>query len=291
MRLEIDKNNLLTIFNEGIPQTKEYTYNVSGYTFSDFDKWIIVLHKKGWKIISLKNLGDNMNVVYYKNSNNEKHQFKKEIFEDALKLFKWFDEETGEKYYFIPNIWEKDIQEKNQIIKVFSDYEIKKTAKWAMVELQHAKENIANEVQNTENMLSYLFGLLLIYGKFDAKKWELSSIKIQIPLFGQYMTHQETLDRIIKDLQQEWIFLKADKLSNKNGIVYQISSNDYELLETFATWYKAVENFEKITKREFTDEMKTKLIEFISTNREVPTEGKDEVLKQIKEGTIKLLTK
>jgi len=39
-----------------------------------------------------------------------------------------------------------------------------------MVELQHAKENIANEVQNTENMLSYLFGLLLIYGKFDAKK-------------------------------------------------------------------------------------------------------------------------
>ena len=38
MRIEIDKNNLLTIFNESIPQTKEYTYNVSGYTFSDFDK-------------------------------------------------------------------------------------------------------------------------------------------------------------------------------------------------------------------------------------------------------------
>jgi hypothetical protein len=56
MRIEIDKNNLLTIFNESIPQTKEYTYNVSGYTFSDYDKGIIVLHKKDRKIINLKNL-------------------------------------------------------------------------------------------------------------------------------------------------------------------------------------------------------------------------------------------
>jgi hypothetical protein len=67
MKIQKDNNNLLTIFNENIPQTKEYTYHVSGYTFSDFDKGIIVLHKKEWKIISLKNLGDTMNVVYMKN--------------------------------------------------------------------------------------------------------------------------------------------------------------------------------------------------------------------------------
>ena len=66
-------------------------------------------------------------------------------------------------------------------------------------------------------------------------------------------------------------------------MVYQISSNDYELLEIFAKWYEAVEKFEKITKRDFTEEMKTKLIEFLETNPEVPSEGKLEVLKQIKE--------
>ena len=38
MKLTIDKNNLLTIDNESIPKTKEYTYHVSGYSFSDFDK-------------------------------------------------------------------------------------------------------------------------------------------------------------------------------------------------------------------------------------------------------------
>jgi len=55
-------------------------------------------------------------------------------------------------------------------------------------------------------------------------------------------------------------------------MVYQISSNDYELLEICAQWYEAVEKFEKITKREFTREMKTKLIEFIETNTEIPEE-------------------
>jgi len=64
MKVTIDKNHLLVIENPNIPQTKEYTYNVSGYTFSDFDTGIIVLHKKEWKIISLKNLGDTMSVCY-----------------------------------------------------------------------------------------------------------------------------------------------------------------------------------------------------------------------------------
>jgi hypothetical protein len=136
-----------------------------------------------------------------------------------------------------------------------------------------------------------LFGLLLLYGKFDAKKGELASIKIQVPLFGQYMKHTETLDSIIREIQDHGIFLKADKLKNKNGITYQISSNDYELLEIFAKWYEPVEKFEKISKRDFTDEMKSKLIEFIESNTEIPSDGKEEVLEQIKSGTIKFLMK
>ncbi|MEI6118527.1 MAG: hypothetical protein WCP92_04830 [bacterium] len=94
---------------------------------------------------------------------------------------------------------------------------------------------------------------------------------------------QDKIDEIISILKQLGVFLKTDKLPNKNGIVYQISSNDYELLEIFAHWYEAVEKFEKITKREFTQEMKIKLIEFIETNPEIPQDGKAEVLKQLQE--------
>lgn len=333
MKIQFDHNHLLTIENDNIPQTKEYTYSAGGYTFSDFDKGLLVLHKKDFKITNLKNFSDNMNVVYYKENRLNAVVFQQAIFEDALRLFKWFDEETGEKYYFIPGLGEKDIQEKNTILQSFSACEIKKTTKGAMVEFQHANEDILNRQKNQWNevflddwvipttwetvstnemqwlqiskeiryktnekpqiqdILSYVFGLILLYGKFDAKKGELASIKIQIPLFGQYLAQQDMIDKIIKDLQQDSIFLKADKLTNNNGITYQISSNDYELLEICAKWYEPVEKFEKISKREFADEMKSKLMSFIETNPEIPSDGKEDVLEQIKNGVIKFLMK
>lgn len=251
---------------------------------------MIILHKKEWKIISLKNLWDNMNVVYMKNTefSVQNPNFNWIKINDATRLFQWFDENTGKKYYFIPGLGETQQQEKNNIFKkLWTTYSIEKTNKGMVIE---GSEEL-NKTESIENTLWYIFGLLLIYGKWEAKSKDLNSIKIQIPLAGQHLAHEETLDTMVKKLQQEWIFLKTDKLSNKNGIVYQISSNDYELLEIYAQWYEAVEKFEKITKREFTQEMKATLIEFIKTNTEIPQDGKAEVLKQLKEWTIKLLMK
>lgn len=303
MKIEIDKNNILTIFNESIPQTKEYTYHVSGYSFTDFDKWIIVLHKKEWKIINLKNLGDNMNVVYIKKSayndwcmppTAKWEEIKQTGINKACKMFQWFDENTGKKYYFIPGMGEAQQQEKNSVLqKLWLQYSIEKTTKGMLF------QGITDDALET-NIMGYFFGLMLIYGKWEVKNtlnhqknpWkELNAIKIQIPLSGQTLAHEEELDMIIHMLQHSGVFLKADKLSNKNGMVYQISSNDYELLERFAQWYEPVEKFEKISKREFTEEMKIKLLDFIRTNTEIPQDGKDTVVKQIEEGVIKLLMK
>ncbi len=287
MTIQIDKNNLLTISNPSIPQTKEYTYTVGWYKFSDFDKWIIVLHKKDWKIINLKNLGDGMSVVYIRGWNVEAlKRWNVSNIENALQFFEGFDENTGEKYYFIPGLGEAQQQEKNEMLqKLWTAYTIHKTEKGMKVVWIQTTDKSASDA------ISLLFGLLCVYGKFDGKNGELSSIKIQLPLFWQYLAQQENLDQMIKSLQDEWIFLKADKLPNKNGIIYQISSNDYELLEIFAKRYEGVEKFSRITKREFTEDMKTRLIEFIQSNPEIPSAGKSEVLEKIKKGTIKLLIK
>jgi hypothetical protein len=88
MKLVIDSNHLVCIENPNIPQTKEYTYNVGGYSFSDFDKGLVVLHKKDFKITNLKNLGDGMNVIYHNKKHNEHMELQQSIFEDALRLFK-----------------------------------------------------------------------------------------------------------------------------------------------------------------------------------------------------------
>jgi len=304
MKIEIDKNNLLTIFNENIPQTKEYTYNVGGYFFSDFDKWIIILHKKEWKIISLKNLGDNMNVVYYKEWNNF-YNFNKNNFNKAFCMFQWFNEENSHIYSFIPWYWEQQIQKTNDILNKLNIWiQLQKTnngceTKWN-IEARLFSSHIKNLDNNTEadnvsfsneEIINILFALTILYWKFENKKSELNSIKIHIPISLWQNQIMDDLDILIKQIKETWIFLNINKMGKNNWTIYQISCNDYELLEIFAKWYEPVEKFEKISKVIFTQEMKNKLLEFLENNNEIPADGKADVIEKIKNGTIKFLIK
>lgn len=134
MKIEIDNNKLLCIENKNIPQTKEYTYNVSGYVFSDYDKGIIVLHKKELKIINLKNLGDTMSVIYIAPRAEMKVPFDAEGFINGLCLFEGFDEATGQRYYFIPKFAEKEQEATNTTLQKLGIHaEIKKTERGCLV--------------------------------------------------------------------------------------------------------------------------------------------------------------
>jgi hypothetical protein len=132
---------------------------------------------------------------------------------------------------------------------------------------------------------------MLLYGKMDIKNNELIAIKIHIPLFGQYMKYEEAFDTMKQKLAQEGIFITTSTQKNTDGIIYQISSNDYELLKNFAEYAKGIENIHKIPKYDIALENKKSLLEYIQNNPDIPQEGKAEILKQLQEGTIKLLTK
>jgi len=93
------------------------------------------------------------------------------------------------------------------------------------------------------------------------------------------------------DLQKQGIFLKKDLVETNNGIVYQISSNDWELLEVFAKWHETIEKFGKISKKSFTQDMKDKLIAFLLSDVNIPENGRQDVLDKIQSGVIKFLMK
>lgn len=286
MNIQIDKNNLLTIFNENIPQTKEYSYSTGGYLFSDFDKWIVVLHKKEWKICNLKNLGDNMNVIYLAQRPEIQTPFDKEGFIKGLYLFDSFDENTGEKYYFVPKFAEKEIQVTNKKLEQLGiSAKIEKSEKWCLITWNLKPQ------EHWWKYFSFLLALIFLYGKMDIKNNELIAIKIHIPLFGQFLKHEENFDSMKKELAKEGIFISTSIQKTNDGIIYQISCNDYEVLKNVANYTKGIEKIDKIPKYELTLEYKNQLIEFIQTNPEIPQDGKSEVIKQLEEWTIKLLTK
>jgi hypothetical protein len=286
MKILIDKNNLLAIENLNIPKTKEYCYNLSWYEFCDFDKWIIVYHKKQFKIIHLRDLWDKMWVVMVGEQDEELNNVELvlESVENALKLFNWFDEDTGKKYYFLHKFNENKLKNLNQKLKsLWSKIMVKKTDKWFCI------ENKDQEL--TYDPISFLFWLWLVYGDLNIKQNDLKSIKIQIPLFGSFKENEEIIDEITKTLIDNHIFLKKNIQKTNDGIIYQIISSDCELLEIFAKLYQPIEKWIQINKVSELEKIKNELVDFLKKNQDIPSEWKAEVLKEIENWEIKILVK
>lgn len=265
MKLVIDQHGFLCIEHPEIPQVKQYTYQVAGYQFSDRDKGMLVLHKKDFKVLNLKHFGDGMSVVYVKKVWCWMLSLHKNVVAQGYGLFSAFDEVSGKQKYFWPGA------------RGNLDFVVPAPCSW--------------EFSSMEEKLSLLYWLILLYGKFEAKWKELLSIKIQIPLFWQYLYYQDHFDIMLRDLQKQGIFCKKDLVETNNGIVYQISSNDWELLEVFAQWHEAIEKFEKISKKAFTDEMKDTLVAFLLSDPQIPEVGRQEVLDNIQSWIVKFLMK
>jgi hypothetical protein len=298
MKVQVDHNHLVSIAHPEIPQLKEYTYFAAGWKFSDWDKGMVVLHKKDFKLVNLKHLGDGMQVIYVKNSEIDELNLDIDMFKQWFGIFHGFDEETGKKYSFLPNFPHKDIDVLNKkFISLGVDLVSEISPKWVLVNV----EPVSYIWDSLEAILSFLFALFLVYGKFEIKKFEINNeeikkpellgVKIQVPLFGQYLKYQEQFDGMIEILQHAGIFVKTDVLDTNNWVVYQISTTDYELLEVFAKWYESIEKIEKISKRDFTAEMKAKLLVFLAEDTQIPQDGKEDVIALIESWVVKFLAK
>jgi hypothetical protein len=140
-------------------------------------------------------------------------------------------------------------------------------------------------VENLENIeggdfVSKLFGFAFFYGKLDLKNDDLKSVKVHIPLFGQYLSQKEVLDQEILDQQKNGLFIKTSVQENNDGLVYQITITDYEILQSFANFLKPIAKINKISKYDYVQVAINKLVEYNS-----------DVEKLIAGKTIKLLTK
>lgn len=284
MKLYFDTETKLLCASETLNEAKEYSQTVGGYSFSSFDKEVIVWHKKQFKIVNIKDLGDKMSVFYRKEDSNIQNNLNTNSFSTGLGLFNAFDEKTGNQYNFLYKYHENKLEELNKYLEQANiDNKIIKNDKWICLD-----KFIGSEISELEDIASFLFALTLLYGKLDIKNGELRSIKIHIPLFGQYLKYQNEFDSILDALDQQGIFASKSIQETNDGITYQISSSDYELLQSFVNFYKPIENIEQISKYKIVQETTPLLKEFIET---LDCENKAEIIDQIDNWTIKILQK
>lgn len=288
-----DEQGLLLIKNPNIPQIKEYHYQIEAKKFSGYDQGILVYHKKQWKIINFKNLGNKMQIAYLNKQYLTTPSFHTEQLENILAIFHGFDEESGESYHFLP-FFSKNLDDFQKLLDqtFWLSLEIQRSAQ--ATKIHHLAKNFTFPSE-LGDQLSMLFALVLVYGKWEEKSWSLMAFKIQFPLFAQRNTLRESFDHLIVSLQDRGLFIQVDYLSSENKTIAQITSKDAELLTIFAKWIKEFTSSDSPSLsaafvNERTEQIKSQLIDYIKEDPQLAIPGKEEVLEQLQHQRIKFLT-
>ena len=292
MKIQFDENQLLSIYDEKLPQLKNYQYILDWYQIETTDRLIFAYQKRTWKLINLKNLGDGMQVAFSPKApiSTDSLTFDKDQFLNILSLFQGFNEETWIKYHFLP-FWNWDIVVLRKLLTTLSSPEINigKTKWWTII--SWLKKTFLFP-ETAEDHLSFLFALALIYGKFEGKDWTLKSIKIHLPLIWIQAQLEEKLINMCKNLQKIWLFIKRNTDHHAEKKIFQLQINDFELLTLFTSWSSLFKdlpqrNTELISNQNTT--IKNQLISFIEETTIPAISNKEEILPILKNQTLKFL--
>ena len=64
MKIQFDENQLLSIYDEKLPQLRNYQYILDWYQIETTDRLIFAYQKRIWKLINLKNLVEVMQIAF-----------------------------------------------------------------------------------------------------------------------------------------------------------------------------------------------------------------------------------
>ena len=274
----------LTKQDKQLDTGKTYRHNFQWFSFDEGNCIFYVWHKKEIKLIESKNLWSTMNVFFIKDSYLETNNIENiKWIMCACQVFSAFDEENWWSYNFLPYFPTKLVEEKNEIFKKL----------WLNISLLNSPKGILIQSENKPNLsdldiqwqIWFLFWLTLLYWKFENKWDKLSAIKIQLPLFWQFLSIWDEIENIQKQLQFNWVFIQISENTQWDKCTYEITSNDYELLEIFSKLYLPVEKFSQITKTQQAQEATEALKVFLWN------EWENELINKINNSCVKLLQK
>ncbi len=285
-----DEHHLLALEATDWGYSKDYSLCFSWCRILSKDKGTLIYNKRQWRIIHLKEISEGMQACYIQEKNIDGLKLNVSMIENAFALFQWFNEETWEKYHYLPffsknvEVLEKDLNE-----FFWLQLKITKEAQWNFVRWVKVSYAFPKELSD---ILSFVFALIGIYWRIDEKNWEVSAVRVHVPLV--WWTHiDEELDEAFKKLSEEyWLFIASQKVQNWGKTIYQFASNDGEILNLYVNWlnsYRKTDYYKLNNYSKKQQEIKDQLIDYIKNEETLDIDWKDEVLKLLDKHVVKFI--
>jgi len=280
---------LCTSLSSSHDDTKLYTQLIQWYTVQSYDFELLVRHKWELKTIPFKQLWSNMSVLLLlPRPLHQRDTSEKNILLQTLSLYHWFDEQTGESYSFVPSLSQKKYEYVQWQLTRLTWYHIEIKNENNMTKIVSSPPLPPFELSHDltdEQIASALVWFSIIYGNWEFKNNKLQTIKIHIPLIWLQTQLKEIFDSRINTLQQQNMYLQKQTLTNNNWYMYQITINDYELLNIMWLLNKSIEKIEQIATYEQSTAIKQKLIKYCQSKND------QSILSHIHKWTFKILKK
>ncbi len=285
-----DEHHLLVLDTLDEGYSKEYSLCLSWYQFLSKDKGVLVYNKRAWRIIHLKEISEWMQACFLQERAIEGIEFNVSMIENVMALFQWFNEETWEKYHYLP-FYSKSVESLENDLKnsFWFSLKITKEVQWTFVRWIEKPYIFPDALSD---IMSLIFWLVVVYWRFDEKNWEVSAIKAHIPLVW-WTRIDEELEWCFRVLAEKyWVFIAAQRVQNWAKRVYQFSSNDREVLKLFVGWmntYFSEQNLKLDNYLKKQEEIKEQLASFIKNEESLNIEWKDEVLNLLNKHDVKFI--
>jgi len=285
-----DEHHLLALEAMDWGYSKDYSLCLSWYKILSKDKGILIYNKRQWRIIHLKEISEGMQACYLQEKNIGKLKLNISMIENVFAIFQWFNEETWEKYHYLPFFSKNvDVLEKNLSEFFWLQLKITKEAQWNFVRWVSVSYAFPKDLSD---ILSFVFALIGIYWRIDEKDWEVSAVKAHVPLV--WWTHiDEELDEAFRILSEEyWLFIVAQRVQNWGKTIYQFACNDGELLNLYVNWlnsYKKTDYYKLNNYSKKQQEIKQQLVDYIKAEESLNIDWKGEVLKLLDNHEVKFI--
>lgn len=251
--------------------------------------WKSVRH---WK--RTNEIGDGMELVRVHTRPVLSQQIDPQLFLYGLSPRQEYDENTNEVTVYAYKFPKDDetISSANSLIQqIIPELSLKSDGRFVVVEGNTVWlldiRSIENQLkgESTEGIISFLIGLLIIYGEVHSEWNVIHNATIHISLLWPLAMRNEIIMYCLQRLREDGVYTTNSLLTQREGQLLQITIADREFLETFSSLFRISMPDIVVSGHELSHLQKKSLIAFLSTESDGVAMSKtieDSVLKTVR---------